>query len=99
MEIRKKWHKLWSKPDPMYLQHARLLDRSVDGVRRSRGGSRSNIQAEKQASSEGSSVVADGCLCKWTLDKNGKLRRSFIKTGSIKSNKSNKKLLNLDTKI
>ncbi|XP_060598038.1 secretin receptor-like [Ruditapes philippinarum] len=98
MEIRKSWYRLCSKPDPLYIQQAQLLVNSYDGARRPRE-SRSNLHSDKHMSSEGSSGMIDGCLCKWTLDKNGRLRCSFVKTAPLKSSRPKKNLLVHETKM
>ena len=94
MEIRKKWHRCWSKPDPAYIQQSQYLADSQNSnhdVRRMRNGSRPVFQNGERVSSESSSVQVS-CLCKWSLDKNGRLRRSFVKS-------SNMKTLTKDTKL
>ena len=98
MEIRKSWYRLCSKPDPLYIQQAQLLVNSYDGARRHRE-SRSNLQSDKRVSSEGSSGMIDGCLCKWTLDKNGRLRCSFVKTAPLKSPRPKNNVLVHETKM
>lgn len=93
MVIRKTWYRLWSKPDPVYIQQSQYLANSVDGARRHRD-SRTPLPSDNRVSSDASSgAVEDGCLCKWTLNKNGKLTRTFVRTQSLKNTKSNKNLL------
>ena len=96
MEIRKKWHRCWSKPDPTFIQQSQYLADSQNSnydVRRIRSSPRPamrpGIANGGRVSSESSSFQAS-CLCKWTLDKNGKLRRSFVKPHKPK---------NLETKM
>lgn len=90
LEIRKKWRRLWSKPDLVYLQQSQHLHDERNGSRLLRRSSRN--ASENRASSEVTSD-AEGCLCKWTLDKNGKLTRTFVKTGTIKAKQQTKQIL------
>ena len=86
MEIRKKWHRCWSKPDPTFIQQSQYLADSQNSnydLRRIRNCARPVLQNGGRVSSESSSIQAS-CLCKWTLDKNGKLRRSFVKPSKPK---------------
>ncbi|XP_052791263.1 secretin receptor-like [Mya arenaria] len=73
LELKKTWYRLWSRPDPLFLQQTQYL---VDHRNRSHA-------SDNHHSSEGSTDNAS-CLCKWSLDDKGKLTRTFVKTGSAK---------------
>ena len=75
MELRKAWHRCWSKPDPVYLQQSQYLVDS-NGNRRGRKISNANPLVSQHSSEHSSDII---CLCKWTLDKNGRIRREFIR--------------------
>lgn len=95
LEIRKKWRRFWCKPDPVYLQQSQHLN---DGLIK---GSRQQRLSQKASDNHSSEITPDvaGCLCKWTLDKNGRLTRTFVKTGTIKAKESKLKLFGKETRM
>ena len=86
-----------SQPDPVYVQQSQHLNDAVDvcAQRRQRG---STNASDNRPSSEVTPDV-EGCLCKWTLDKNGRLTRTFVKTGTFKAKQTKQKLFGKETKM
>ncbi|KAH3720868.1 hypothetical protein DPMN_063777 [Dreissena polymorpha] len=90
MELRKAWYRLCQRPDPVYIQQRQYLV-NANWQRRQKNSrhslnSRSHASENHPSSSDGSTDTA-GCLCKWTLNKNGKLTRTFVNASSLKRNK------------
>ncbi|KAH3720872.1 hypothetical protein DPMN_063782 [Dreissena polymorpha] len=91
MELRKTWYRLCQRPDPVYIQQRQYLvdanwqRRQINS--RNSLNTRSRVSENQPPSSDGSTDTA-GCLCKWTLNKNGKLTRTVVNASSLKRNKS-----------
>ncbi|KAL4222347.1 Parathyroid hormone/parathyroid hormone-related peptide receptor [Mactra antiquata] len=97
MEIKKTWYRLWSKPDPVFLQQSQYLANSGDGARRFRDSRMAHPSDNRVSSDASSGPIEDGCLCKWTLNKNGKITRTFVNTHSLKPLKKNHKKMLKET--